>query len=446
MPENIKDTARRALELSLKYGCQSAKIVTDISTQSSYTVRDDKLDRLHQSTGSSLYLQLYVDERYGCYSSNRTEPGELENFIKNAVAATRLIASDPFRSLPPKELYYKGGKPDLKQYDPSFENISQQEKSQIAFSCACEMYKKDKRIISVNSEFGDSNDYTYMIDSQGFEGESKETLFTISAECSVKDKGDSRPESWWYESSILFENLKREGCGIKAMERALARLQPKKMKSGKYTMVVENTVSSRIISPVISALSGAAIQQNNSFLKDKLHSRVFPSDFYLSDKAHLIGAIGSRYFDGEGIATKEMNIIEAGVINCYFINSYYSKKLDMPITIEGPSVLTCTSDGNFTSGSAEKNLDSILKKTDKGIFVTGFNGGNTNSSTGDFSFGVQGFYYENGVILHPIKEMNVTGNIVSLLNNLIFTGDDPRKSSRWLIPTLAFESVNFSGT
>ena len=80
------------------------------------------------------------------------------------------------------------------------------------------------------------------------------------------------------------------------------------------------------------------------------------------------------------------------------------------------------------------------------IFVTGFNGGNTNSSTGDFSFGVQGFYYENGVILHPIKEMNVTGNIVSLLNNLIFTGDDPRKSSRWLIPTLAFESVNFSGT
>ena len=61
MPENIKDTARRALELSLKYGCQSAKIVTDISTQSSYTVRDDKLDRLHQSTGSSIYLQLYVD-------------------------------------------------------------------------------------------------------------------------------------------------------------------------------------------------------------------------------------------------------------------------------------------------------------------------------------------------------------------------------------------------
>lgn len=445
MRDKIKETAQFALELSLKYGCQESRIITDINTQSSYTVRDDKLDRLNRSTGSSLFVQLYVDERFGNYSSNRTEPKELENFIKNAVTATRLIAADPFRSLPPKELYYTGGRPDLKQCDDSFDHISEKVKSGIAFDCASEMYGKDKRILSVNSEYGDTLDYTYMIDSQGFEGESRETIFTISAECSVKDKGDSRPESWWYESSILFEDLKTRGCGEKAMTRALARLQPKKMKSGKYSMVIENTVSSRIISPVLSALNGSAIQQNNSFLKDKLNSRVFPEDFYLSDKPYTIGAIGSRYFDGEGIATKEMNIIEAGVINCFFINSYYSKKLKMPITIEGPSRLICREEGDYDEFSGKKDLDYILKKTGKGIFVTEFNGGNTNSSTGDFSFGVQGFYFENGVIQHPIKEMNVTGNIIPLINSLIFTGNDPRESSRWQIPTLAFESVNFSG-
>lgn len=445
MRDKIKETARFALELSIKYGCRESRIITDINTQSSYTVRDDKLDRLNRSTGSSLFVQLYVDDKFGNYSSNRTEPKELENFIKNAVTATRLIAADPFRSLPPKELYYTGGKPDLKQCDNSFDKISEKEKSGIAFDCASEMYGKDKRILSVNSEYGDTLDYTYMIDSQGFEGESEETLFTISAECSVKDKGDSRPESWWYESSILFEELKTRGCGEKAMTRALARLQPKKMKSGKYSMVIENTVSGRIISPVLSALNGSAIQQNNSFLKDKLNTRVFPEDFYLTDKPHTIGAIGSRYFDGEGIATKEMNIIEAGVINCFFINSYYSKKLKMPITIEGPSRLICREKGDCDTFSGKKDLDFILKKTGKGIFVTGFNGGNTNSSTGDFSFGVQGFFFENGVIQHPIKEMNITGNIISLLNSLIFTGDDPRESSRWQIPTLAFESVNFSG-
>jgi PmbA protein len=112
------------------------------------------------------------------------------------------------------------------------------------------------------------------------------------------------------------------------------------------------------------------------------------------------------------------------------------------VTIEGPSVLSCHTNNET---SAQKDLDYILEKCDKGIFVTGFNGGNTNSSSGDFSFGVEGFFFENGKITHPIKEMNVTGNIINLWNNIIDIGTDPRNTSRWLIPTLAFGSVDFNG-
>ena len=117
----------------------------------------------------------------------------------------------------------------------------------------------------------------------------------------------------------------------------------------------------------------------------------------------------------------------------------------MPVTIEGPSVLSCSLGENFPSGRPVNGVSEILNKMERGILVTGFNGGNTNSSSGDFSFGVQGFYFENGKVLHPIKEMNVTGNIVTLWNSVAEIGDDPRNTSRWLIPTLAFESVNFNG-
>jgi len=210
-------------------------------------------------------------------------------------------------------------------------------------------------------------------------------------------------------------------------------------------MVLENTISSRVVAPIISALNGASIQQNNSFLRGKLGERIFSPKFQLFDTPHLYGANGSRYFDGEGIATKPMNVIENGVVKSYYINTYFSAKLDMPVTIEGPSVPSCKYSDSVNSVKANTSLDDILKKCNKGIFVTGFNGGNSNSSTGDFSFGVQGFYFENGVIVHPIKEMNITGNIITLWNNIIDAGTDPRESSRWLIPTLAFESVNFSG-
>lgn len=440
-----KNIAKYAIDRSLKGGCSAARITLNNNIQSSYSVRNDKLDRLQQANGSSLYIQLFTEGKYGAYSTNRMEPSEVEKFINNAIDATKYLATDNCRVLPDKSLYYSGEEYDLEQYDSSFHDISPEVKCDIAFNCAAEIYKKDPSIISVNCEYGDSDDYTYIIDSQGFEGESKQTTFTLSAECSVKGTGDSRPEGWWFESSIYIDKLLREGVGLKAFERAASRLNPKKLKSGKYNLVLENTVSSRLISPIISALNGSSIQQNNSFLKGKLGQRVFAEGFTLADNPHQKGAYGSRYFDSEGIATKSMNIIENGIVTNYYINTYNSLKLNLPVTVEGPSVPTCLYSYPGRSSDSSILADDIINKCGKGILVTGFNGGNSNSSTGDFSFGVQGFYFENGVILFPIKEMNITGNILSLWNNIAEIGTDPRMSGRWLIPTLAFESVNFSG-
>ncbi len=439
-----KQIAQFALERALSLGCRAARITLNISSQSSFSVRNKSLDRLHSSTGSSLYLQLFVDDRYGTFSTNRIEYSEIEAFIKNGIEATKLLAKDKFRQLPPKELCFFGSQEDLMQYDLNYDYISPDQKRMIAFETASEMYDKDSRVISVNAEYGDSNDYFYMVDSNGFEGETSQTLFSVSADCSVRDKGDSRPEAWWFESSMFFDKLEHRGCGSIALERALQRLNPIKRPSGKYNMVVENTVSSRLISPIISALNGSSIQQNNSFLKDSMNKRVFSPKVTLFDTPHKIGAPGARFFDGEGISTKAMNIIENGVVKTFFINTYHSKKLDLPITIEGPSVLSVAPIYPI-SGENESHLQNIIKPLNTGILVTGFNGGNCNSSTGDFSFGVQGFFFDKGVIVHPIKEMNVTGNIIDLWNNLEYAGDDARTTSRWEIPTLAFSNVSFNG-
>lgn len=441
-----KDIAHKALEIALKQGCSQARITFNANTQSSYSVRDNKIDRIHRAKGSSLYIQLFNKGKYGSFSTNRIEEKELEKFIKNGAQATLLLTPDIYRSLPDKTLYYNGQDQDLNQYDKTIENIDPESKSQLAFDCAAEIFQSDSRIISVNSEYGDIDDYMYVIDSQGFEGEVKQTSFSLSCECSVKGEGDTRPEGWWYENSLYFDTLLKKGVGTEAFKRAASMIKPRKLKSGKYKMVLENTVCSRVVAPIISALSGAAIQQNNSFLKGKMGKKVFQDTFQLYDTPHIKGAFGSRYFDGEGIATKPMSIIESGVVNTYFINTYYSKKLNLPVTIEGPSVPTCKYASQPHENVGNKNLDQILKECGTGILVTGFNGGNSNSSTGDYSFGVQGFYFENGIILYPVNEMNITGNLITLWNNFIAAGTDPRGTGRWLIPTLAFESVNLSGS
>jgi PmbA protein len=93
----------------------------------------------------------------------------------------------------------------------------------------------------------------------------------------------------------------------------------------------------------------------------------------------------------------------------------------------------------------DKNLPQLISAQKRAILVTGFNGGNHNSSTGDFSFGIEGFLIENGVATQPVTEMNITGNLIELWKNLIETGNDPRLSSSYRIPSLVFADVSFSG-
>ena len=217
----------------------------------------------------------------------------------------------------------------------------------------------------------------------------------------------------------------------------MQKLGQQKTASAKMPMVVDFMNAGRLLSPVINAIYGSSVQQKDSFLLDKKGEKVFNDKVTIIDEPHLIKSSGARYFDNEGVATKKRNIFDAGTLNMYFIDTYNANKLNMPQTISSPSILTMP--------SGTKDLNGLVQSVDKGILVTGFNGGNCNSTTGDFSYGIEGFLIENGKMTQPVSEMNITGNIIELWNNLIDTGNDARLSSNWRIPSLLFDQIDFSG-
>ena len=212
-------------------------------------------------------------------------------------------------------------------------------------------------------------------------------------------------------------------------------------------MVVDATVSSRLISPVITALNATSIQQKMSFLGDALEKKIFSEGMTLMDLARTPGKNGSRLFDTEGVATKDAPVIENGVVKQFFINTYMSRKMNMEPTVEDisrPCLMPFIKGKGLLSAEKDVSLKDILKLAGNGILVSGFNGGNCNPVTGDFSFGIEGFAFSKGKITHPVREMLITGNIIELWNSLIAAGSDARPSSRWQIPTLAFDGVSFS--
>jgi len=299
-----------------------------------------------------------------------------------------------------------------------------------------EAYGKDERILSVSSYYYDSIYGDIMVTSNGFRGSSSKTAIQLVAEVSVKSN-TGRPNAYWYETQVFFDKLKKEGIGSKALERALRKSDPIKINSGLYEVIVENRVAVNLLSPVYDSLTGSSLYQKQSFLTDMQGKPVASEILTVFDDPHIPSAPGSRLFDNEGLKSVKRPIIEKGVLKDYYIDTYYGKKLRMKPTSGSSSNLV------FETGS--RKPEEMIASMKKGVLITGFIGGNCNGSTGDFSYGIEGFYIKNGNIVHPVNEMNISGNMTSFWFNLKEMGSDIREDDSIRIPSMRFEGVQLSG-
>lgn len=421
---------------ALKNGAQQVSVSIDESRNNNIEIRDQQIDNLTESNRNSLTINLYVDKRYSSHSTNRMKKNELYKFVEEAIAATRYLAEDEFRMLPDPSLFYKGGGADLNVVDPKIDSIEPQTRIDLAKAVMDEAFKKDERIISVSSSYSDGLSNRIYVTSNGFRGDSARSSVSLSASVSVKtDQG--RPQDYWYESGLFFDKLKKTDIGKKALERTLKKIGPKKISSGRYTMILENRVAANLISPLYNALSGNAIYQKQSFLAGKKDQPIASKVMTIWDDPSIPSGPSSRYFDGEGLASVKRIIFEEGILRSFYIDTYYGKKLGMDPT--------SGSNANVVFKLGERDMDGMAKSLKKGILVTGFNGGNCNGSTGDFSYGIEGYLIENGIIAYPVNEMNITGNMKEIWNNLIEAGNDIIEGSSAMIPSLMIEGIDFSG-
>ncbi len=432
-----KDICQWAMSKALDYGCQECKVNISMGHEKLIELRDGVLDQINHSTSCLLSIHLYVDGRYSVVTTNRLDREDLDVFISKSVINTRSLAEDVHRYLPPMELCYSNALyVDLKNYDSRYDDIDMESKLALARSSYSEMSAYQDVIISGTAMVDDYEGSSYTISSNGFEGENNGTSFALSCTTSVRGEGEDRPEGCYYDFSPMWDELPKTGIGLESALRATKKIGSRKIAEGEYAMIVENMAVSRLLSPVIGALKGNALQQEQSFLVGKKGEKVFGDMLTIIDNPLEIGNAGAQLFDSEGIALKEMRVINGGVIENYYISQYISRKMGCDATTAAPSVL------KFRKG--DESLPEMISRQKKAIFVTGFNGGNCNGTTGDFSYGIEGFLIENGVMTTPFSEMIVTGNMIELWNKLSGIADDALYKSSWQMASIEFESVQIS--
>ena len=429
--------AKHCLAFALEQGADAVRITLTKSLMNLVGLLNGEVDKTAHALDRSLQLQLFVEGRFGSFSSNRLEKEGLESFIREAIGTVKMLEADAFRALPAPERLAKDAVTgrELDLYDPACESLTAEQRRHLALSS---MAWPQDGLIAEEGEYSDSVFDSYTIDSQGLEARHSETSFEVGYESTVEDGEGNHFSSYWWDAAPRLKDLQLKGCAEKAYRRAMQQMGPQSISSGKYTLILDSECASKVVTPVLNALGGYSLQQKNSFLTDSLGKKLFPEGLTILDAPRTPGDTGCRLFDSEGVATREMPIIQNGVVKTYFLNTYISRKMEMEPTIEDATRVKVLPFG------ACKTQEDVLKKVGDGILVTGFNGGNSNPATGNFSYGIEGFVIKDGKRIHPVREMLITGNFLTLWNNLVAAADDARPCLSKLVPTLAFKEVDFS--
>ncbi len=441
MNRELLETAARLVEGAVKRGAQGARASAYRSHESTVEWRDGKLDRLQDSTQKGATVTLFVDGRYSSNTTCDLRPEALARFLDEGVAMTRVLAVDPHRHLPDPKHYAARFDGDLRLYDttghaeltPDVRRSTTQQLEE-----AVRTAPGAEALISVTTACSNSETESVVVASNGLQVGRQVGDFSISAEASVRDQGDRKPEGSSYGATTERSALPSIAwVGADALARGLALRGSAPQKSGQYACVVENRVASRLLRDILQPLNGQAIQQQRSYLAGKLGERLFSQKLTIIDEPLLQAGLASRPYDGEGMTRQRLPLIDKGVVRAFLLDTYYASKLNLAPTTGSTTNLV------FERGT--QDLAGLLETMGTGILITGFSGGNSNSATGDFSLGIRGQWIERGKPVRAVSEMNLAGNHLQFWKELAEVGNDPFSYASIQAPSLRFGAVQFSG-
>ena len=480
-----KQLTRDCLAMALEAGAEKARASLSKNTMNIVATLDGEVDKVTSCLDRSISLNLYVDGRYGTFSTNKLDRESLRAFIGKATGTTRMLAPDACRDLPDPARTAKDASEgnELGICDSAWSSVTPDQRIAFALENCAHRWLADGRVapakffeqapcvavarrnnnsvsraqgwklISEEGEYSDSEYFNYVVDTRGLEVLHSETSFEFFTELTIQDTRGRKYSGGWWEAAPLLKDFHPEKVAPAALEEAVMQIGPKACPSGKYRAVIDSEVSQKVLNPILGALNAFNIQQKNSFLTDALGKRLFPEGLDIMDMPRIPGEACGKMFDSEGVATSNHYIVKDGVVQEYFVNTYMANKLGIAPTIEDatrPYIPVFMREG-FRTGDgsafipAEADRQCLMSACGDGILITDFCGGNSNPATGDFSYAIQGYRFENGRIVHPVREMLITGNILTLWSGLLAAGADARRCRAKLTPTLAFDNVDFSG-
>jgi PmbA protein len=235
--------------------------------------------------------------------------------------------------------------------------------------------------------------------------------------------------------------------GKSAGERAVKRLNPRKVGTQKVPVVFDPRVSNGMLRHLAGAINGSAIARGTSFLKDSMGQRILPAALSVIDDPQRKRGMASKPFDAEGIANKSIALVEGGVLKSWVLDLRSARQLGLTTTgraSRGTSAPPSPSTTNLYLPAGTITRDALIAGIKAGFYVNELMGFGVNTVTGDYSRGASGFWIENGAIAYPVSEVTIAGNLKDMFLNML-PADDLEFRYAVNAPTVRIDGMTIAG-
>lgn len=426
-------------------GADAADAVFVSSTAVGAGVRNGVTEELERSETTDLGLRVFVGRKNAIVSTTTPDRAKFGSLVEQALAMARVLPDDQYAGLAPNALTGTFDTNALELADPAEPDTAALLERARAGEEAALAIKGVTNSAGSSASCGRTE--VTLATSAGFAGTYSRTSHSNSV-CVLAGAGDGMQRDYDYHGTVWLRDLKDAATlGRNAGEKAVARLNPSRPKTGRYPVVFDPRVAGSFLGHFVGAITGTSIARGTSFLKDKMGQAIFASTVGITDDPTRVKGLRSRPFDGEGMAVAPLSLVQGGVLQSWVLDSRSARQLGLQSNARaargtasppGPSASNLFFEPGTLSPSA------LMADIKEGLYITEMMGSSINGLTGDYSRGASGFMIRDGQIAEPVAGFTLAGNLleifasITLADDLVFRfGTDA--------PTLRTDALNTAG-
>jgi PmbA protein len=423
MTKNLLALAQTALARAKHFGASAADALVVDGRSLEVAVRDGAIENLEQSEAIEVGLRVFVGQASAAIATSKIDAAGIDRIAEQAVAMAKAAPPDPYAGIAgPDQVAREWAMPDIA--GETLLDAAQLRDMALAAEKSALAVKGVSKSGGAGASSSDRS--VALAASNGFSGTYRRTGLSLSATAIAGD-GTAMERDYDYSSVIHREDLREPAdIGSEAGRRVVRRVNPRKVKSQAVPVIYDSRIASSLVGHFLSAIMGSAIARGTSFLREKLGEQVFGDSIHIIDDPLRPRGLASKPFDAEGIATRALPLIEAGVLKSWILDLGSARQLGLQTTghaargLAGPPG---PSSSNVTLSPGSLSLDDMIKSIGTGFYVTELIGHGPNIVTGDYSRGASGYWIENGEITYPVSEVTLAGKLADMFRNLTPAND-----------------------